>query len=704
MEAINIIDPKTGQAHAIPYDQLPNALQAGGQFADEDQKQKAINIQRGNSGESSIAPTPFNGRASETEIRDENIRNTTGFKGLAGETLLNLSNAMKSGVLFGRDLPKMAKEATKAEEERPFRPYIATGGALADIAKSTINAPHDLAKFVARKEILPESLNKVYEEASNYLPHVPEDTGVASIFGLDKEQPEDRLYKGLAGALAMGAPSALGKLKGLEAGIKPQRIMPKHLEKEINREKNILDISGKRLAKFKEALESNPEYRSGKPSTLKRTAGDLEAKIEELHPLTQIPEKQVPEISPEPNTGKMMRMAKADTKQASELLSKGLGEGRRLHVEGGEIFGKEIEDIRKSASKKFEDTKDYFNQYDIKIDKSEAITGLKDKIEGLKAHYKDIPGYETDTPDVKSLEKQLNALEKPEYVKASDVLTMYRTLDKLEKDTHNKIYERGSKLNEQEKTQLSSLASKYRGLTEELGDVLDNVGDKKGLKMVQEAKSDWKEYASIYGNPTAQYMERHKALHPSTMANLELGTRGNELLNKIVDKNPQLRQAIFGQKFANPASHKQLLRPNDVHDMYLNKLSEGLPDNQIQKMVEAFRNAAETESEVKASAADLKAEHKELASSIEEEAKNQKLRQDAIANVNKYQELIGKKNKAADLVKKKINHNIARGENINALEAQLNELESNSAKLKKLLKGAIKIAYRYGGIKSAMKH
>lgn len=696
MDTINIIDPSTGQAHAIPYDQLPHALTAGGQFADEAQKKKAIQIQSDSANESEIEKTPFNGGSKEKssiELRDENIRNTTGFKGLAAETLLNLSNAMKSSVLFGRDVPKMVKEASKAEEERPFRPYIATAGGLADIAKSTINSAHDLAKFIARKELLPEELNKYYSEGADYIPHISEDTGVSSIFGLDKEQPEDRLYKGLAAALAMGAPLALGKFKGIEGGTKPPKIMPKHIEQQIAQEKNLLDISGNRLEKFRKSLERNTGYRSGNPNTLVRNAGDMADKVAEQKPLAELADKNITEIPKAPDTAKMNRMAKAEKDKASEELSKALGEGRRLHREGHAIFDRDIEAIRKSASNKFDDTKAYFKQHNIQIDKSDEINGVKAKIEGLKEHYKDIPGYETDTPDVKALEKQLSALEKPEFVKASDVLDMYRTLDKLEKDTHDKIYERGSSLNENQKTQLKTLASKYKSLGEDLGGILEKVGDKNGLKMLQEAKADWKEYASIYGNPTAQYMEKHKALHPSTMANLELGTRGNELLNKIMENNPNLRQIIFGQKYAKPSSHGELLRPNEVHDTYLDKLSEGLPDNEIKELVIAFRNAAETENEVKAAGADLKAEHKELAESVK-----------AAAMVKKYEQQIEKNLRAADIIDRKMKENTTRGGNIKALEQQHKDLLEKNAKLKKLLNKAIKVVYRFGGIKSALNH
>lgn len=645
--------------------------------------------------ESSIAPTPFNSSSQpESDDRDEGIRNMTGFKGLAAETLLNLSNAMKSSVLFGKDLPSMLKESAKAEEERPLRPYIATAAGLADIGKSTFNAPHDLNQFLARKKLLPKSLGDI----GDLIPHIPEDTGVSSLFGLDKPQPEDRLYKGLSAALALGAPSELGALKALEGGKAPGRILPKHLEQKISREKNLLDISGKRLDKFKEALESHPEYRSAKPSTLRRNAGDLEIDIKALEPATKILQKEVPEIPKAPDTAKMNRMAKADVTQASEALSKGLGEGRRLHREGGQEIIGQVEDIRKAASKKFNDTRDYFSQHEIHIDKSDEINTLKDELGALKAHYKDIPGYEEGTPDVRVLEKQLNALETPETIKATDVLDTYQTLHKLAKDAHDKIYERGSNLTKIEKTQLQSLASKYESMADSMGNVLENVGDKNGLKMLQDAKASWKEYASLYGNPTFQYLEKHKALHPSTMANLELGTRGNELLNSIVDKNPQLRQTIFGQKYAAPGNHKSLLRPNEVNDRYLSQLPE------VNDLVEAFRNASETANEVKSTATDLKAEHKELSDSIKQVAEEQQIRQDAIANISKYQQLMDKKTKAANLVKNQMNKDVARGEKIDSLEAQLKQIESDRNKFKKLLGKAAKILYRYGGIKSALGH
>lgn len=636
------------------------------------------------------------------ERRDAAIRNEPGFKGLALETLLNLSNAMKSSVLFGKDLPKMYKEAKEAEKDRPLRPYLATASGLAEIAKGAINAPHDLAKFVARKKILPESLNESYSEGSDWIPHLPEDTGVASLFGLDDKQPEDRLYKGLANVLSVAAPKGASILKSPELNTAtkiPKSLKPSQkLEATIAKEKSILDQSKKRLAKFQEGLKSHPEYRSAEPSTLKLSAADLEEKLKKEAPLSQIPQKEVPEIPKAPDVDKMKRVAKEDVIKASESLSKALGEGKKLHTEGGEELLNETATIRKAAGEKFEDTKKYFSQHKIKLDKTEEIGNLKQELNSLKSNYKEIPGYENDTPDIKALKSQLTNLEKSKDVKGTDVLDMYQTLHKLAKDAHDKIYQRGSNLNQIERTNLQALASKYEDLSEQVGNVLENIGDKNGLKMLKNAKSAWKDYASLYGNPTFQYLEKHKALHPSTISNLELGTRGNQTLNKIVANNPKLRQIIFGHKYATPTSHKAFLRPNEVHNKYLQELPE------INDLVEAFRNASEIEKDVKGTASDLKSEHKELADSIKNIADEQEIRQNALENVNKYKSLIAKKNKAAMLVKKRMNKDISRGENIKELEADLKQIEFESAKFKKLLSKAAKIAYRYGGIKSALGH
>ena len=636
MEAINIIDPNTGQAHAIPYDQLPNALKAGGQFADEEQKQKAISLQNP-SKQSENKP-----EVGSEEFRDEGIRKETGFKGLAAETLLNLSNAMKSSVLFGRDLPKMIKQSAEAEKERPLRPYVATAGGLAEIGKGVINAPYDLNQLLSRKF-------KSFPNGKGILPHIPEDTGVASVFGLDKE-------------------------------------------------KSVLAQSKKRMEQFKEKLESHPDYGTAKPSTLLRKSAELGRKVEEELPNTLIEEKPVPKAPPKPDTAKMNRMAAAEETNAKEGLSKALKEGTPHHIEGAKILEEEIGQVKNAASNQFNETRAYFGDKEIPIDKSQEVKAVKDKISELQDADEWLPGYAHDTPEIKALQSQLDRLSEPEFVKAGDVLDVYQTLQKIAKRTNDEIYERGSRLTEVERKEKKAQAQKYMKLSDELGDILEKVGDKNGIEMLKNARASWREYASLYGNPIFQSLEKHHALPVDTISKLDVGTSGNELLNRIVAKRPDLRENIFAQKYSSPKSHGELLRPSKLNDKYLKEL----PD--VKSFVESLKNAAENKKEVKATGFELKAEHKELADAISKEAERQKLRQEAVANVKNYRELAAKKTKAAELVKKKVSQAKARGENIDALQAQLDDLLSQKAKLKRLLNTALKAVYRYGGIKSALGH
>ena len=685
MEAINIIDPNTGQAHAIPYDQLPNALKAGGQFADEEQKQKAISLQNP-SKQSENKP-----EVGSEEFRDEGIRKETGFKGLAAETLLNLSNAMKSSVLFGRDLPKMIKQSAEAEKERPLRPYVATAGGLAEIGKGVINAPYDLNQLLSRKF-------KSFPNGKGILPHIPEDTGVASVFGLDKEQPEDRLYKGLANVIGAAGGSEFKALKGIEGGKLPPKVMPKHIEAQIDKEKSVLAQSKKRMEQFKEKLESHPDYGTAKPSTLLRKSAELGRKVEEELPNTLIEEKPVPKAPPKPDTAKMNRMAAAEETNAKEGLSKALKEGTPHHIEGAKILEEEIGQVKNAASNQFNETRAYFGDKEIPIDKSQEVKAVKDKISELQDADEWLPGYAHDTPEIKALQSQLDRLSEPEFVKAGDVLDVYQTLQKIAKRTNDEIYERGSRLTEVERKEKKAQAQKYMKLSDELGDILEKVGDKNGIEMLKNARASWREYASLYGNPIFQSLEKHHALPVDTISKLDVGTSGNELLNRIVAKRPDLRENIFAQKYSSPKSHGELLRPSKLNDKYLKEL----PD--VKSFVESLKNAAENKKEVKATGFELKAEHKELADAISKEAERQKLRQEAVANVKNYRELAAKKTKAAELVKKKVSQAKARGENIDALQAQLDDLLSQKAKLKRLLNTALKAVYRYGGIKSALGH
>ena len=96
MDEINVIDPQTGQAHAIPYDQLPGALEAGGQFADEEQKQKAIRLQQG--GQTEPAET--------ADVAEEPEEEQSSFKSVGADAMRMLSRTLRKGVGYLEKIPE----------------------------------------------------------------------------------------------------------------------------------------------------------------------------------------------------------------------------------------------------------------------------------------------------------------------------------------------------------------------------------------------------------------------------------------------------------------------------------------------------------------------------------------------------------------------------------------------------------------------
>lgn len=633
---------------------------------------------------------------SENEKREKYIRELPGFKGIAAETLLNLSNAMKSGVLFARDIPKMVKQASAADKERPLRPYQVIGGELAEIGKSAVNAPYNLNQFLIRKKVKePNTFGLPIK-----IPHIPEETGAATIFGLNKTQPEDRFYKGLAGILSLGVGKGAKAIEGLEGG-SVERILPKHLQTQIEKEKNLLNLNNEKIQKFKDALESNPDIKTSKINTLKAQAEEHRRALEQNEPLSKIPEKELPQITREPNTEKMNRVAEKQYEGAKEQLSKALTEGEAHHKIGGKGFEQEIKQVHDAASKKFNDLRSYASDKNIEIDKSHDIKAIKDEIETLQANDEWLPGYAHDTPEIKALQDKLNELDKPEFVKASDVLDVYQTLQKIAKKTHDEIYERGSKLTELERKEKNAQAKQYMDLSERLANVLEKVGEESGdkniISMLKNARSAWSEYASLYGNPVFQHLERHKAIPKNTIEKLDLGTRGNELLNKIMAQRPDIRKAVFSQKYANPSTHKALLRPNQLNESYLSNLGD------VNKYVGALKDAFEAKNKINDIGFDLKERHKELKTEMTKVAEEQKIRNDAIDKVNKDKALLAQKEDAYKHLEKQRDEASARGKNIEQLQAKLEKLEDDRNILKKAVKKGIKLVANYGGLKSAVK-
>lgn len=157
--------------------------------------------------QSEIAPTPFNDRPAPRPER-------TGFKGIGADALESLGHQLRRM----RNIPSSLEKSGKYIEENPGSSILHNLGQMAvgaaELGKGIINAPHDLNQYLAKKEILPKALGK----AGEWIPHIPEDTGIEKALGLqaDPEKGDEvfRAIPELAGAVAGGA-SLIGKGKKL---------------------------------------------------------------------------------------------------------------------------------------------------------------------------------------------------------------------------------------------------------------------------------------------------------------------------------------------------------------------------------------------------------------------------------------------------------------------------------------------------------
>lgn len=632
------------------------------------------------------------------QVRDEKIREMGGFKGLAAETLLNLSDAMKSSVLFARDLPNKLEKSGKYIEENPGTSILHNvgqiGAGAADLGKSLINSGSNLNEFLSHKfqdkgnlNPIEKVVSKLIPDISGIIPHIP-DTGIENILGLEADNEKgDDLIRAIPSAFALGLPGALNKIKGIGAGTKPAKVLPKHLEAQISKERNLLDITGKRLDKFKEALESSPEYRSAKPSTLRRTAGDLEAKVEQELPNTMIPEREIGEIPAAPDTKAIVTERKEAAKRAQREAEETLGVLDHPRLKGGAIVQKAIKDVKKSASDLYDSARSHYVDKKIMADNSKEIKSVTSDLEALKASDDLAPT----VVEQEALESQISALQ-GEQVNASDVFDLQRTLEKMAEDTRKKQY---SGVNEIEFKRLSGIAQRLDSHADKLASRLEEVGGKDVQSMMKQANKGWKTFKELERNSTARPALKKGELPSRAMIDIANTESGNEFLRSLTETYPELKKHMLAAHVGESSVNK-LLKPNSLTKSYLKALPE------VEDKVMALKDSIAGIKEGETKAVRVKKEYDDLVDSMKNAANQQKLRQDAIANVEKYQGLADKRTKAADIVKRKIDKAKSRGENIKSLEAELKTLEADRAKFKNLLKTALKLAYQYGGIKSAI--
>lgn len=664
MESINVIDPSTGQAHAIPYDQLPHALKAGGQFADEEQKQKAIKLQDGTYG--------------LAEPEEEEPKEATGLLGLGSDLIESLGHAFQSGKKFTADIPEMTQALGQQLNENPIKGQVRAAGQLgagiADVGKSIVNSPHDLLKYLIKKNLafdIPIPGTKMH--TSDLLPHIPEDTGVEKALGLQPGKG-DKLLRAIPeiAATATGA-GALGKsvAKAVAAPSK-KTLFKRALEDKIAAAEKEHSLSKGDLDSLKESLRR--EY----SAIHKQKIGDLSpigqeeainvktGKLEELKPTTEIPEQKVGEIPPEPDFKAIVEEKNAEAKKARAEAEETLGVLDNPKLKGGQIVQNAIKDVKKTSSDLYDSARKHYVDKKIMADNSKEIKAVTADLEELKSADGLAPGYGSGTAEQKALESQLSAL-KGEQVNASDIFDLQRTVEKMAKDTRKKQY---SGVSDIEFNRLRDLAERLDSHAAKLATRLESVGGKEVQSMIKEANKGWKTYSDLKKNTVGRPALKKGELPNRAMIDIANTESGNEFLRSLTEAVPELKKHLLAA-YVGETNVNKLLKPNSTVKEYLKALPE--VEDKVIDLKEAI--AGVKEGEIKAS--NIKKEYDSLVTSMKDASKQQEARQDAIMKSDKLKEQIKFHKDAIPKIEAKIRAEKQKGNDVSKLKDELAQHEKN---------------------------
>ncbi len=203
--------------------------------------------------QSSIAPTPFNGRP-------QPIPERTGLSGVGYDLSHGLASALKGTRKFASEVPSNLEKSSQYIEQNPVSSIFHNLGQMAsetaDIGKGVINAPYNLNQYLARKHLLPQVLGKL----GQLIPHIPEDTGVENALGLAADSEKgDAIFRAIPDIASVVAPGISVAKATKKAFAAPD------LKSALKQTQATVNKADKSLGKAFDTVESEVEKRGVKP-------------------------------------------------------------------------------------------------------------------------------------------------------------------------------------------------------------------------------------------------------------------------------------------------------------------------------------------------------------------------------------------------------------------------------------------------------
>jgi hypothetical protein len=702
MHSVQIIDPSTGQAHDIPYEQLPQALQAGGQFANEAQKKKAISIQNGTyqDDESSIPATPFNEKSKPMELEltksSGKKPETMGWQGVKEDAFNLLRNSLKGVVGFGRRYPSEVKEFWSEMAKHPIDQTLHTAGQLAagivGGTRDTLNLTHRFFDELADKGVTP-----------NYLRtgSLPEDTGLEKFLGLQPTKKSDELVRAAPAIYGVGklVKEGVNKVGKVINSPSKEVMFQRALQEEIDKATKAHDLSKEDLKSLQDSLRL--KYSELHPTDLtditplgQKVDANLKTQaLERKRPLTEIPEEHIAEIPPEPDTKAMLQEHKDAIAHAEETAKKNLGTADHPTHKAGKEIKTAIDELHKTSSDLYKEARNRYIGEKVTVDNSKEIKALSDDLKELATN-EDV--FEGNTSERKMIEDKVQAL-REEKVNASDLFDLQRSLEKISENVRKRANASGTGITDLERNRLKDMATRLDNRANNIATQLESVGGKEVQKIIKEANKGWKTYreltkgAYIHGkfksNPISNAALAEK-INANTLTELGAAHPGNDFLNALVENSPELRKNILSAYVGNSSTEK-LLNPTTLVDKYIKSLPE------VEEHVQALKTAIKNHEQGEVTASKVKKEYDDLVNSMKNAAKQQKIRQEAIAESDELKKQIKFHEDAIPKLEKKIQAEQAAGKNVDRLRDELKkrkqEIQDKGGRLKSIAKFIAKV-------------
>lgn len=662
---------------------------------------------------------PSNGVSPAASLDKAEPKESTGISGLASDAMSLGENLLSGGINFANDIPQMTEDLGKDLLERPGKGALEGLGQFAaetaDLGKSIVNTPHDLLKYFIKKHLafdVPIPGTKLH--TSDLIPHIPEDTGLEKALNLEPKK-EFRAVRAVPDAVALS--SALKSIgtktyKGLTKTGKDV-VETRRLEDAISNAEKKKGLSADRQKAFEDSLKTKyskeHDEAIGKlgeisPSGQEVAINQKTRKIENRRPDSEIPEKEVAQQPEPPDTKGRINAAKEESEAVKrKLLVEKLGVKENPKIAAGTQVQKDIKSVRDNASDLYNSAREDYVGKDIKADNSSEIKEITHELNYLKDNDDLAPGYGHGSSEQKTLENQLKSLES-ETVKASDILDLQRTLEKMAKDTRK--LQHSGKVSDMERTKLIAKAEKFDRQASTLARRLETVGGKEVQAKIKEANKGWKVYKDVTGSNEIGSRAYFKGDIPSgAILDITRNQPGNQFLQSLVESNPELRRQMLAAHVGPKVKGNNvdvLLDPDKI-------IKSHLEHADMQHVSKALREYKSSQNRIKSETAEAnteKADHKAFSDALKEEATLQAKRQKAQSQSKELTGQIKFHEEAIPKLERRIMVAEKRGENTVKLKEELKQhqrsIEDKNHRLKavaKLIihaKGAQGLANKFG--------